>query len=66
MNYKKYRQLDAFKRRLFFIPPHKEKHMIMTSEALATMYHFPGATAAAPGLQRIQSKRAQAPQNLPT
>ncbi len=59
------RFVDAYKRRSFFHSPYKFKPFIMTSEELATMYHFPGATVAAPKLARIPSKRAQAPSNLP-
>ncbi len=65
LNRKKRNQLDAYKRRMFFFPPHKELHCVVTTEELATMYHFPNASVAAPGLGRIQSKRAQAPTNLP-
>jgi hypothetical protein len=65
MQYKKRRFLDAYKRRMFFYQPYREETNVMTTEALATMWHFPGATAMAPGLQRIESKRGQAPANLP-
>ena len=57
--------LDRYKRRAFFWAPFKDDTFILTSEALATIYHFPGETAAAPGLERIPSTRAQAPSNLP-
>ena len=57
--------LDSYKRRMFFFYPYKTKTMVMTNEELATMYHFPGLVALTPGLPRIQSKRAQAPTNLP-
>ncbi len=57
--------LDQYKRRAFFWPPYKEKTFILTSESLATIWHFPGETSAAPGLERIPSTRAQAPNNLP-
>jgi len=40
--------------------------MVMNTEELATLYHFPGSTAKAPALHRIPSKRADAPTNLPT
>jgi hypothetical protein len=65
MQYKKRRFLDAYKRRMFFYQPYREETNVMTTEALATMWHFPGSAAAAPGLQRIESKRGQAPANLP-
>jgi len=58
-------KLDAFKRRMFFFEPYKENTMVMTTEALATLYHFPTATTATPTLARIPSKTAQPPANLP-
>lgn len=62
---KRRKKLDAYKRRMFFFYPYKEKGMILTTEELATVYHFPGQVAATPGLERIPSKRGQAPTNLP-
>ncbi|MES2436983.1 MAG: hypothetical protein V4519_03135 [Patescibacteria group bacterium] len=65
-NYIRRNALDAYKRRMYFYAPYEMKSMVLTTEELATMFHFPGATVASPGLDRIQSKRAQAPTNLPT
>lgn len=65
LNRKRRHKMDAYKRRMFFYAPDKDQYSTMTTEALATMYHFPNASVAAPGLKRIQSKRAQAPTNLP-
>jgi hypothetical protein len=42
-----------------------KKHMVLNTEELATLYHFPGSTSRAPALKRIPSKRAEAPSNLP-
>lgn len=39
---------------------------IMTTEELATLYHFPGRVALTPTLGRIPSTRGEAPPNLPT
>ncbi|MCX6765152.1 MAG: hypothetical protein NT148_01280 [Candidatus Nealsonbacteria bacterium] len=40
---------------------------VMTTEELATIYHFPGkSSASAPALERIESKRGEAPPGLPT
>ncbi|MCC2630508.1 MAG: protein of unknown function with transrane region [Candidatus Paceibacter sp.] len=61
----KRKMLDAYKRRMYFFYPYKYKPLVMTNEELATMYHFPGEVASTPGIPRIQSKRAQAPSNLP-
>lgn len=66
MNYKRRRMIDSYKRRMFFYAPHKEPISVLTSEEIATFYHFPGAHVATPGLSRIQSKRSNAPSNLPT
>lgn len=61
--------LEAYKRRSFFNPPFKhlgDKPYILTTEEVATMYHFPSAmVAATPTLSRIPSKKAEAPANLP-
>lgn len=60
--------LEAFKLRSFFQPPFKNFHqtpIILNTEELATIYHFPGSVAATPSFERIPSKRAQAPANLP-
>ena len=61
--------LMAYKRRSFFNTPFKNfkgKSFILTTEELATLFHFPSATVAAtPSLSRIPSKKAEAPANLP-
>lgn len=60
--------LEAYKRRSFFNPPFKHFHanpFILTTEELATIYHFPGEVARTPTLSRLPSKKAEAPSNLP-
>ncbi|MBI2065678.1 MAG: hypothetical protein HYT68_01245 [Candidatus Zambryskibacteria bacterium] len=60
--------IDAYKRRSFFDVPYKHlngKPYILTTEELATIFHFPGATATTPTLTRVPSKKAEAPANLP-
>ncbi|MFA6095374.1 MAG: hypothetical protein WC767_00815 [Candidatus Paceibacterota bacterium] len=47
------------------VKSHPKKIMVMNTEELATLYHFPGSTVKAPALRRIPSKRADAPPNLP-
>lgn len=64
------RFLEAYKRRSFFNEPfkrfEKSKPFILTTEELATIYHFPSSMAVAtPNLTRIPSKKAEAPANLP-
>jgi hypothetical protein len=61
--------LEAYKRRSFFNTPFKNFHgkpFILTTEELATLFHFPSASVAAtPTIARVPSKRAEAPSNLP-
>lgn len=57
--------LMAYKRRSFFYPPFKGKSLVMNSEELATVYHFPGSVVATPTLDRVPSKKGVAPGNLP-
>ncbi len=62
--------LEAYKRRSIFNQPfyhlHDDKPYILTTEELATLFHFPSSmVAATPTLSRIPSKKAEAPANLP-
>lgn len=58
---------DAYRRRAFFYYPYKDtKSFVLTIEELATLFHFPGAVVATPTVERIPSRRAEAPSNLPT
>jgi hypothetical protein len=60
--------LNAYKRRSFFHPPYKYFHgrpMILMTEELATIYHFPGSVVSTPTLERILFKKAEPPDNLP-
>jgi hypothetical protein len=57
--------IKAYKRRSYFYPPFKSKWLVLNSEELATIYHFPGSVAQTPTLGRVPSKRSQAPANLP-
>ncbi|MFA6554192.1 MAG: hypothetical protein WCS89_01660 [Candidatus Paceibacterota bacterium] len=57
--------LMAYKRRSYFYTPFEAKPLIMNTEELATIYHFPGSVAQTPNLDRVPSKKAQAPGNLP-
>lgn len=65
-NRQKYKHLDAYKRRMFFYDPYYSETSVISTEALASLYHFPSSVAATPGLVRIPSKKADAPSNLPT
>jgi hypothetical protein len=57
--------LEAYKRRCGFYDPFKSKPLVLNIEELATMYHFPGQVAATPSLNRVPSKKFEAPANLP-
>lgn len=59
------RALDAYRRRSYFFAPWETPHFVMTNEALATLWHFPSRTIAAPGLERIPATKAEPPANLP-
>ncbi len=56
----------AYKMRSFFYTPFVEDPpIVMNTEELATMYHFPGSVSGTPSLERVPSKKGQAPANLP-
>ncbi|MDP2650214.1 MAG: hypothetical protein Q8P16_01485 [bacterium] len=61
----RFKLLDAYKRRMIFEPPYEHYRSVMTSEELATIYHFPGKHIDVPGIARIPSRRGTAPPNLP-
>ncbi len=63
------RMLRAYKLRSGFQIPYRNFHttpFILSTEELATIYHFPGSVARTPNLSRIESRRSEAPSNLPT
>jgi hypothetical protein len=63
--------LQEYKLRRFFYSPWKNKKFysskpfILNAEELATIYHFPGAVASTPTLEKIPSVKSKAPANLP-
>ena len=60
--------LEAYKMRSFFYPPYRNfegEPFILTTEEIATIFHFPGMVASTPTLPRIPSKKAAPPPNLP-
>ena len=57
--------LDAYKRREYFYKPHKRPHFVLNSEELATIFHFPGEVSTTPTFERVESKKTNAPANLP-
>lgn len=68
---RRYRQrtlLEAYKRRSVFNVPFRHvfgKPYVLTTEELATLFHFPGTTVTTPTLSRVSSKKGEAPSNLP-
>jgi hypothetical protein len=56
---------DAYCKRGYFTPPHIYDPMLLTSEELATLYHFPGEESKVMGIHFLESKRGPAPVNLP-
>jgi hypothetical protein len=56
---------EAYRRRSWFHPPYETPSFVMTTEELATIYHFPSRGVQAPGLDRIPARKSEAPPNLP-
>ncbi|MEQ1561172.1 MAG: hypothetical protein ABL899_00450 [Nitrospira sp.] len=61
----KQEMLDAYKKRAYFYRPHKRPWFVLNTEELATLYHFPGGVSTTPTFTRIESRKAEAPANLP-
>ena len=57
--------LEAYKLRSYFYPPYVRKPMLLTTEELATIFHFPGTVSSTPTLQRMDSKKAEPPRDIP-
>jgi hypothetical protein len=58
--------LDAYKRRAYFYRPHKRPPFVLNAEELATIFHFPGGVATTPTFTRVDSRKGEAPANIPT
>jgi hypothetical protein len=50
----------------FFLPYFHPPTFVLNTEELATLWHFPGQILKVPTLERIESKEASPPTNLPT
>ena len=62
----RYRFHRGYVDRSYFYPPVERKDWcVMTTEEIATLFHLPGEVASPPTLERIESKRGEAPINLP-
>ena len=64
---RKIRIYNAYKLRSFFHPPYakRSQKIVLSSSELATIYHFPGMVAGAPGFARVEAKKGAPPTNLP-
>jgi hypothetical protein len=59
---------EAYRLRSYFYPPYhhyKQKSFVLSSEEIATIFHFPGGVAQTPTFKRIDSKKSGPPSNLP-
>lgn len=56
---------EAYKHRAWFHLPRLLKPFVLTTEELATIFHFPGGVAQTPTFGRIPSRKSEAPVNLP-
>ncbi len=49
-----------------FFPPGRPEIFVVSSEELATLFHFPGMVSETPTFKRIESRIAKPPSNLPS
>ncbi|MCX6820276.1 MAG: hypothetical protein NT019_03295 [Candidatus Adlerbacteria bacterium] len=54
-----------YRHRAFFYVPYDQVPVFLNVEELATLWHFPNSSVKTPGLDRVPSKSAGAPSNLP-
>jgi hypothetical protein len=59
------RFLDCYRRRAHFYAPYQLPHNMMSTETIASIWHPASSGIKAPGLERIPSKKAEPPPNLP-
>jgi hypothetical protein len=64
-NYIKHQLFEYYKHRAYFYVPYDQEPVFMNTEEIATLWHFPNSRVQPPGLERVASKRAEAPANLP-
>jgi len=56
---------NAYVARGYFHPPFKNDYMVLNTEELATVFHFPGQVVKTPTFERIESRKSEPPVNLP-
>jgi hypothetical protein len=72
----KEKMIDLYRRRAYFYLPYecgvfsknglkKREPMLLNTESLATIFHFPGHVAETPTFGRIEAKKREPPPNLP-
>jgi hypothetical protein len=61
----KRQQFFFYKNRAYFYVPYDQAPVMLTVPELASLWHFPGSAVRTPGLQRVASRRGEAPANLP-
>lgn len=61
----KRRMYEAYATRQFFYEPHHDYHIALNTEEIASLWHLPGKVAHTPTLERMPSRRSEAPANLP-
>lgn len=65
MNKKKAGIFNSYCARGYFYPPYSKKPLVLNTEELATIFHFPGSVAETPTFERIESQKSEPPSNLP-
>ncbi len=68
--WQKKRLFELYQNRSFFMPQYIPRGypfppFVMTTEEIATIYHYPGQVSRTPNLQRISAKKVEPPTNLP-
>ncbi len=63
--YKRKKILRAYRQRSYFYIPYRHTPFVLSTEALATIFHFPGRVAETPTLGRIEAKKGEPPVDLP-
>ncbi len=54
-----------YKHRAYFNVPYDQVPTLLNTEELATIWHFPSSVVQTPALDRVPSRRSEAPLNLP-
>ena len=56
---------NNYRHRAYFFVPLDQAPVFMTTEEIATLWHLPSSVVKTPSLDRVPSRRAEAPPNLP-